>query len=370
MAFEPRIERLAENNGTLTVSLSNLNYSIVNSLRRTILTDIPVVCFKTFPYNESNCEIIKNTSQLNNEIIKHRLSCIPIHLDPDEEYYKNIKVIINKKNDTDEIIYVTTEDIILIDSVSDKQIPQEDVKKYFPANEITKDYIDIVRLKPRLSKDIPGEELYLESTLTVSTAKESSAFNAVSLCSYINTPDVINANETWIEIEKKLKSEKLSKEEIEYQKEDWFNLDAKRIFIENSFEFNVESVGIFNNLDIIKKACNILKQKLVDLEEKFKADNIIINKLIATGDNIHEIILEEIDHTIGKIIEYALYEIYYESRKTISLCGFYKKHPHDNFSIIKVAFNDEVDNGIIRDYFVTSINECINIFEKFIDKLK
>ena len=66
---------------------------------------------------------------------------------------------------------------------------------------ITKDYIDIVRLKPRLSKDIPGEELYLESTLTVSTAKESSAFNAVSLCSYINTPDVINANETWIEIE-------------------------------------------------------------------------------------------------------------------------------------------------------------------------
>ena len=94
MAFEPRIERLAENDGTLTISFSNTNYSFVNALRRTILTDIPVVCFKTFPYNESNCDIIKNTSQLNNEIIKHRLSCIPIHLNPDEDYYKNIKVII------------------------------------------------------------------------------------------------------------------------------------------------------------------------------------------------------------------------------------------------------------------------------------
>tara|TARA_B100000508_G_C11448882_1_gene272898 strand:- start:545 stop:1657 length:1113 start_codon:yes stop_codon:yes gene_type:complete len=370
MAFEPRIERLAENDGTLTVSFSNTNYSVVNALRRTILTDIPIVCFKTFPYTESNCEIIKNTSQLNNEIIKHRLSCIPVHLDPDEDHYKNIKVIINKKNDTDEIIYVTTKDIILIDSVSDKQIPPSEVSQYFPPNELTKDYIDIVRLKPKLSKDIPGEELYLESSLTVSTAKVTSAFNVVSLCSYINTPDAITANEKWIEIEKKMISDKVSKEDISYKKEDWFNLDANRIFIENSFEFSIETIGVFTNVDIIKKACVILKQKLVDLEEKFKADNIIINKLISTGDNVYETILEEIDHTLGKIIEYALYQIYYESRKTISLCGFYKKHPHDNFSIIKIAFNDEVDNGIIRDYFVTSITECINIFEKFIDKLK
>ena len=33
--------------------IENVNYSIVNALRRTILSDIPMIGFKTFPHNEN-----------------------------------------------------------------------------------------------------------------------------------------------------------------------------------------------------------------------------------------------------------------------------------------------------------------------------
>ena len=55
------------------------------ALRRTILSDIPVVVFRTSPEEENNCIIDKNTTRFNNEIVKQRLSCIPICIaDPEK----------------------------------------------------------------------------------------------------------------------------------------------------------------------------------------------------------------------------------------------------------------------------------------------
>jgi DNA-directed RNA polymerase alpha subunit len=42
-----------EEGGVLTFTLSNINVSIANGLRRTILSDIPVIAFKTFPHSEN-----------------------------------------------------------------------------------------------------------------------------------------------------------------------------------------------------------------------------------------------------------------------------------------------------------------------------
>ena len=74
----PKIANLKEEDGIMTFTISNLDVSYVNALRRTILTDIPTLAFKTTPYEENKANIIHNTSRLNNEIIKQRLSCIPI----------------------------------------------------------------------------------------------------------------------------------------------------------------------------------------------------------------------------------------------------------------------------------------------------
>ena len=46
--MEPRVDRISENNGILNIYITNANYSIVNAIRRTILSDIPLYVSKDF----------------------------------------------------------------------------------------------------------------------------------------------------------------------------------------------------------------------------------------------------------------------------------------------------------------------------------
>ena len=72
----------------LKFTLSDINVSLANAIRRTILSDIPTVIFKTFPYEKNQATIYINTSRLNNEILKQRLGCIPIHIKDDDFPYQ------------------------------------------------------------------------------------------------------------------------------------------------------------------------------------------------------------------------------------------------------------------------------------------
>ena len=56
----PTISRATENNGTLEFQIDNVDTSVVNAIRRTLLSDIPCFVFKTFPDSENEA-----TEQLN-----------------------------------------------------------------------------------------------------------------------------------------------------------------------------------------------------------------------------------------------------------------------------------------------------------------
>ena len=81
-----------EGDGTLRFTLENINLSVANALRRTMLSDIPTLAFKTFPHEENQADFIANTSRLNNEILKQRLSCIPIHGIQQDQPYEDLEV--------------------------------------------------------------------------------------------------------------------------------------------------------------------------------------------------------------------------------------------------------------------------------------
>ena len=48
--MNPKIENVEESNNVLRFRLSGVNVSLSNALRRTIISDIPTVVFKTSPY--------------------------------------------------------------------------------------------------------------------------------------------------------------------------------------------------------------------------------------------------------------------------------------------------------------------------------
>ena len=108
--MDPHISNVRTENGFLKFSLLDCNMSIANALRRIIISDIPTFVFRTYPYSENKAEVTHNTTRFHNEIIKQRLSCIPIHIDDMDFPYKDYVIEVDVKNNTDNILYVTTKD--------------------------------------------------------------------------------------------------------------------------------------------------------------------------------------------------------------------------------------------------------------------
>ena len=113
--MDPSVLDFVENtkNNTLTFTVSNINCSLANAIRRVILADIPTVVFRTFPHEENDATFYINTCRLNNEILKQRLSCIPIHITDHDINLKDLKdyrMELDIKNDTETTIYVTSKD--------------------------------------------------------------------------------------------------------------------------------------------------------------------------------------------------------------------------------------------------------------------
>ena len=51
--MNPQVDFISDSEDTLKFTLRNVNLSLANAIRRTILSDIPLVIFKTAPYEEN-----------------------------------------------------------------------------------------------------------------------------------------------------------------------------------------------------------------------------------------------------------------------------------------------------------------------------
>ena len=372
--MNPKITDLSQEDNYLQFRLSGINVSIANALRRIILSEIPTIVFRTSPYEQNLVNIEINTTRMNNELIKQRLSCIPIHITDTDFPIKDYIIELDVLNDTDSIIYATTKDFKIKNVNNDKYLTTSDVNKIFPPDSITNDYIEIVRLRPQISHIITGEHIKLNAIFDIGVAKEDSAFNVVSTCSYGASTDKLEINNQWNNIEKDLKSKGFKKDSISDYKKDWLLLDAKRIIEKDSFNFIIESVGPFSEMSIMYKACYVMINKIKNFSNNLQSDESIIELSDSTIQNSYDIILIDEDYTLGKVLEYILYDKYYiidktkvddnASNKYLTYCGFAKPHPHINKSLIRLAFLKEKEKIDIITLIVEVCNTAINIFEK------
>jgi DNA-directed RNA polymerase alpha subunit len=366
----PKIESKQETDDTLTFNISESNVSIVNALRRTIMSDIPSVVFHTFPYAENNCTIEKNTTRFNNEIIKHRLSCVPIHLTDLSIPLENYLLVLNKRNEGGNVMYVTTEDFEIKDIKTGKFLSKGDRDEIFPKNEITNHFIEFLRLRPKLASNLEGEEISLTCKFSISTAKENSAYNQTSTCLYQNTMDAVKANDVWREKEKELKAGGMKSDDIAFEKKNWFLLDAKRIYIPDNYKFVLKTVGIYENKALVKMACEVLMNTFSALKQAVETDKaslVAIKTKVSTIDNCYDVILQSHDYTVGKVIEYFLYVKHYLGDKMLSYNGFNKEHPHDSHSILRMGFKNPTDIGVVKQLVGDALNDSIEVFAEIKD---
>jgi len=362
-----KIANLKEEDGKMTFTISNIDVSYVNGIRRTILSDIPIVVFKTTPYEENNAIISINTSRLNNEIVKQRLSCIPIHidyLDTDKHSIDNLLLDLDVENKTDTTMIVTTRDFKVLNTVSNKYLEDSEVKKIFPPfippNGSGEYFIDFLRLRPKISDEIPGERIKLTCKFSVGTARDDSMFNITGTCSYGCTPDFEKIEEQ-LEIRKqKWKDEGKKEVEIKFEAANWKLLEGMRYVLKNSFDFVIESLGIYSNDKIIIESCKILLRKFDDLKRLIESDEVEIKHSDNILENCYDVTLVNEDYTIGNILNYELYKIFYTEFKQINYVGFKKIHPHDSDSILRISLEDNTKGiSTVKTMLIAVIDEAI-----------
>jgi len=369
-----KIENLKETDEILTFTISLVDVSYVNAIRRTILSDIPIVCFKTTPHEENKANILVNTTRLNNEILKQRLSCIPICIKDLEIPIKNYMLEIDVENKTDTIMYVTTKDFKIKNITTDTYLEEGDLRKIFPTyvppTGKGEYFIDFVRLRPKLSDELPGEKIKLTCALSIGTARDDGAFNVTGTCSYGCTPDDAKIVEELAKRKQKWADEGKSEANIEFEATNWKLLEGLRYVKRNSFDFIIQTVGIYENAEIIIKACQILMDKFVELKRVLDKDGIDIHPSDSTIEACYDVILDNEDYTIGNILNFELYDTYYRDFKKLSYVGFKKMHPHDTHSVLRIAFTDatsgkDTARQMLAAVFETAYKEIRHIKELF-----
>ena len=385
----------------LHFTLKDVHVSVVNAIRRTILSDIPVIAIRTENSEINKCTILQNTSRFHNEIVKQRLSCIPIHFSDVKEFptfAAKYRLVIDVKNENiHELRWVTTDDFQIQDKDSEQFIDKTEMLKLFPHDVVSNQPIDFLRLRPPMGSNTHGEAIKLNAEFSISNAKENGMFNVVSKCAFHNVIDAEKREEAWSSQLQILKDENHSEEEIDFSRKNFDCLDAQRCFKTdengeaNEFEFIVKTIGIYSNYKIVYYACDILAQKCRRFIEDIQSNIIPIHAstqsrdlgytsvTVSSIENSLDVILEEEDFTLGYLLEHYLYTMFYmdkELENEMTFVGFKKYHPHDKYSVIRMAFTDVGTAALqTKQHLVQAATEAATKFEgikklfgPFIDK--
>jgi DNA-directed RNA polymerase subunit L len=367
-----KIEELKENGDTITFTLTGVDACYANGMRRVIISDIPVVVFKTTPHEENKSNILINTSRLNNEIIKQRLSCIPICIKDLEIDLKNYLLELDVENKTDTMIMVTSKDFKIKNLTTNAYLEETTLREifppYIPPTGKGEYYIDFLRLRPKISDELPGERIKLTCEFSISTARDDSMFNVTGTCSYGFTPDREEMIKQLSIRQDKWKKEDKTAAEIDFESRNWNLLEGLRYVKKQSFDFIIQTVGIFDNTYIIVKACQILIEKIDAQKQLLDKDELPIEQSDNTLENCYDVTLVNEDYTVGTILNNELYETFYKEHKSLSYTGFKKMHPHDTDSLLRIAFVEPTSGkSAVKEILTAVIVEAVRKIDSIID---
>ena len=399
-----------KHNTHVEFELANIHFSTSNAIRRLMISSIKTVGFRTEPYKACDIKVIVNDTPLHNQFALHRISMIPINISKPENFdVDDYLFIINVSNNTNSIITITTEDFQIKKISTNKMLSREEVKKFFPPDPITGNYIYINRLKPKyfvpsknVSKDVIAEmskdfnklnigedvmHFHIEGKASISTSTENGHYSSVACASYINTVDpekALTGLKSFMDAQNesaKLKNvtpmtpEKLTRRFELTERARFFYTNEKEE--PNVFTFKIESVGVIPPLIIFHRAINILKDKIHNFISNLiaKNENLIT---IKPSDNLnggYDLIVKDEDDTLGNIIQSHLCMMYTDyalpkDQRKLKYIGYKKPHPLEKYIIFAVqGQNDNIDE-IINDVIKVGCLEIVKMLNKIQNELE
>ena len=363
-----------ESNGKkLSIDVNNIDVSYVNSIRRTIFTDIPNVGFY-FKLNDhhvdSNTNILVNDSPIHNEFLSHRISLIPICITATEidKWSDNMyKFVLKAENTTPNHMDITTEHFEIFDETGEK-LSKSRTKEIFPPNEMTKDFILITKLHPVVNVENP-KKIHIEITARKGIAKDCICWSTVSQCSYFNRIDEELALKTLNEhVEKELKKEnERTKSDIIA---DFNTLERYRCFQKNNYDepnaftFLLESECKLSPEYIFFKACTILISQLEELSVNIAKDdesNLIEIVTSNAADNFYTVSVKGHTHTIANLLQSNIMNLCVRGEDKsfvdykLVYVGYCVPHPLEELFVIKLKFENDTSRRKLIEFLVQCI---------------
>ncbi len=331
--------------------IHDLDISAINAIRRTILTDIPVVGFLGEDVGKDHklsFDIKVNTGPLHNEFMQHRLGLIPLHLNEmevegfiEESYHFRLHV----KNDGNMTRNVTTDDFQVF--FNDKPLSEKDVRRILPHNAVTRQPILITRLRT-------GEELHAEGTPIKSTARVHAGFMPVSLCAfhYMVDPAKTKSNQTILERERSFYANAHG--------------DPTKIIFELETEMGLDYAYL------VSKAMEIIQQRIENLLQDVPS----YARPSAAGNGVDFEFPEE-DDTMGHLLQAHLFQKYIReerpspSGKKVSYVGYYCPHPLDAKMVLRVVLETpEEDATIATSPYVEIVSHAMREMKTLLEEVR
>ena len=266
--------RTSLNGYRLDGELKNVPVSFVNALRRILLSELPVVTL-------SNVKIIDNTTSMTHEMLKHRVEMIPVNVKPEEAAVIRDTKVTLRYMPSDEAREITTADFAVASPRGDILLHDRDLgtPMFFLA------------LKPR-------ESIHVEATLSI--APTGASHVCVSTFKNHIDPDVAKMDRD--------KFVAQAGDDVAAQREAarlFDNFHVFRSFSRNKetgrpdwFDLAVESIGVVEARDLVKRACEVLKTKI---EEWVKTP------ILREGDGWYRMETDGETFTLGQLVQEVMY---------------------------------------------------------------
>lgn len=336
------LEKIQKKDNFITFNIKNnegkIYTSLVNAIRRTILSDI-----KTWCINPNETTFFDNTSVLNNEFIAHRLSLVPIRCDIDVNY-DSIIIECKKKNEEEDVIGVYVDDFVVKDKKSDKTIDNNLIFPYTRILLANLRYNQSISFECKLEEKAPCEK------------DASSAHCCVCTCVH-----------TFVTDEERVAEE--SKNMTEEEKRMYFK---ERVYETNKynqpvlFNMNIESIGQYEQTKIVRMGIEMLKERinklLMDIRNRNERVRIQLDSVY--GD-IYEIIVFDENDTLGNLLtQYA------GLNPIMDYTGYVIRHPLRKEMLMKFKLKENNTFDNVYSIIEEGKNKIFAILDKIHEELE
>jgi len=396
-----------KNNLNFEISGNNeygLNKTIINAIRRTLLTDIETVAF-----NPEDIIIKTNNSALHNEFMKHRISLIPLYIKP-EKYYKKYLFVLKVKNTDIPVKSIYANDFEIYELKDEIKQKIDEVDEYTPdeenillkLNNISTEYYDLNKPLPDSKKekifrpfkfngkssyflltelkltgsddDIQELEIYCSPSL--GTSRQHARFNNLSKVVYSFkhnkkvfdkvVKDNIKINKIkGGDVASYHKSLELKEGERYFYRDVvnepyWYNFSITSNHVKTCKEVYLQSLDILNNR--LNHIIENLKTMVSDPEESLFSFDRLKNEMT------YQIVMAKEDDTTGNMIQAHMANKFISGESVVQVSGYKKPHPLTDLIIFNLMikptdYTEKQKKSYIAEFFMKVCKDLIDILD-------